>query len=659
MCKKKRFFERTAVLRAVIATAILVVFGVFQSAPIAQAGTMQPEDTVVVNSNDTSYGLSDPKELEAFLDEFLIEKMDKWHIPGLAIVLVQDGGVFFAKGYGYADLDKKKAVIPDKTIFRVGSVSKLFTATAVMQLFDQGLLRLDTDVNKYLKDFQLDGDYPEPVTMANLLTHSAGFRGGAIGSSIRNESEVMPLKDYLAAKRIPRALPPGQVINYSNYGYNLAGYVVEEVSGVLFAEYIDKNILRPLGMEQSSFSLTPHQAPELAKSYRFENGNYEVLPYEYGLSRPAPCGSLIGTATDMARFMIAHLQDGRYGDNQILNAETAREMHQQHFTNHPQLPGTCYGFYEYYGNNLRAILHDGDISDFSSRLFLMPDQNLGLFVCYNGGPSAFRMQLTTAFLNHYYPDKDQVTSPQPPADFGNQAGLFVGSYRSVKQDINALDKLRSITSLINIAAYDEGLIWTNTQSQWVEIKPLLFQYVEGKSRMAFRENSEGAITHLFLDLQQMPIAYERVAWYDMPTFTWSSLGFFSFVFLSSFAIWPIMHRIRNKRKEAAEGKQSYRLPRLLAISTVSLNFVFVIGFALFMLLFADILVYGVPCLIRALLVIPIITTILTAALLLFTLLAWRRGYWSLVERWHYSLVALTCIALVIWSYHWNLLGFHY
>ena len=652
--------KRLETSRAAIVAVVVILFGFNYSATIVRAGTAQHEDAAVVTSMTTSSGPSDPKELENFLDAFFQEKMDKRRIPGLAFVLVKDGQVFFSKGYGYADLEKKKAVIPDQTLFRVGSVSKLFTATAVMQLFEQGLLGLDTDVNKYLKHFQLDEDYPEPVTMASLLTHSAGFRGGAVGSSLRNESQVMTLQDYLMAKRKSRAMPPGQVINYSNYGFNLAGYIVEEVSGVPFAEYVDKNILRPLGMEQSSFDLDPDQVPELAKSYTFENGNYAVLPHDYGLCRPAPCGSLIGTAADMARFMIAHLQDGRYGDNQILNPETAREMHQQHFTNHAKLPGTCYGFYEYVGHNLRAIFHDGDISDFSSRLFLMPDQDLGLFVCYNGGPSGFRMELTTAFLNRYYPAEGQAASPQPPADFGNRAELFIGSYRSVAQDINSLDRLGSVSDLIEIAAYDKGLIWTNTQSQWVEVEPLLFQYAEDNTpRMAFREDGKGNITHLFLDLQQIPIAYERVAWYDRPTFTWSSLGLISLVFLSSFAVWPILYRIRSKRKEAGDGKQSYRLPRILAISTVALNSVFTIGWTLVMFLFIDELIYGVPPLIVALLVVPIVTTILTVALLLFTLLAWRHKYWSFVERLHYSLVAVTCAAFVVWLHHWNLLGFHF
>ncbi len=659
MHEKTQSLTKIQIHCPVSANIILILCSLLSSAIIAQATTIQHEDTLAIDRPITDHGPSDPKELETFLDKYLKEMMDEQRIPGLAFVLVKDGKIFFAKGYGYSDLEYQKAVVTDKTLFRVGSISKLFTATAIAQLCDQGLIRLDTDVNQYLKRFQLDNDYSKPVTIANLLTHSAGFRGAAIGSNIRDISEVKPLMEYVPMKKIPQALPPGQVINYSNYGYNLAGYLVEEISGIPFAEYIDKNILTPLDMKQSSFGQKPDQVPELAKSYVFKEGNYEILPPEYGRCWPAPCGSLIGTAADMAHFMIAHVQDGRYKDKRILNAETAREMHQQQFANHPQLPGTCYGFYEFYGNNLRAIMHDGDISGFSSRLFLLPDHDLGFFVCHNGGSSAFRMQLTTAFLNQYFPVEKDAAPPQPPADFGNRAESFVGSYRSVRQDIQHLDKIRSITELIKITSCDEGLIWTNTQSQWIEIDSLLFQYAHGKSRMAFRKDDEGNITHLFLDLQQIPLAYERVAWYDRPSVTWGSLGFFSFVFLSSYALWPILLRRRNKRKDIAEGKQLYRLPRRLAICTVALNLVFIVGFSLFMLYFADMLEYGVPFLVKALLVIPIITTILAAALLFYGLLVWSRGYWSLVERLHYSLVALTCTGLVIWCYNWNLLGFLY
>ncbi|HEY9672570.1 MAG TPA: serine hydrolase domain-containing protein, partial [Waterburya sp.] len=165
---------------------------------------------------------TDAQELEAFLDDFFAKEMVKEHVPGAAVALVKDGKIFFSKGYGYADLEKKIPVVPDKTLFRVGSISKLFTTTAVLQLVEQGKLKLDDDVNKYLKRFQVKNTYPKPVTIANLLTHTDGFDSGwGMGAFARRASEMTPLGDFLAKRLPPRILPPGEVFLYSDVGMNL------------------------------------------------------------------------------------------------------------------------------------------------------------------------------------------------------------------------------------------------------------------------------------------------------------------------------------------------------------------------------------------------------------------------------------------------------
>ena len=173
---------------------------------------------------------------------------------GAVFLLVKDGRVFFARGYGYSDLMKRTAVDPAKTVFRVGSVSKLFTATAVLQLAERGEVDLHTDVNRYLKTFQLEENFPAPVTLANLLTHTGGFDDRAIGIAARNAQDQAPLGEYLARSMPPRVRPPGEMYNYSSHGIALAGYIVETVSGQPFGEYVEKNILEPLEMRQSSFS---------------------------------------------------------------------------------------------------------------------------------------------------------------------------------------------------------------------------------------------------------------------------------------------------------------------------------------------------------------------------------------------------------------------
>ena len=274
---------------------------------------------------------------------------------------------------------------------------------------------------------------------------------------------------------------------------------------------------------------------------------------------------------------------------------------------------------------------------------------------YNSDRSSFRIELTTAFLKHYYPIQEQVVLPQPSVDFKDRAKRFIGSYRNIAWRLHSFDKLSSMSGIINIAASEEGLIWSNTQSKWVEIAPLLFQYAKGEARMAFREDSKGNITHLFLDVEQRPIAYEKLAWYDTPTFLWISSGFIGFVFLSACAIWPIMPRIRRRRKQPAESSRSARRASLLAILTVALNLLFIIGFTPSMFLFADKLVYGVPPVIIALLVIPIITTILTVGSPAPLAAIPCPPAWNLFERLHYSLITFTCMGFILWLHHWNLL----
>jgi CubicO group peptidase (beta-lactamase class C family) len=594
---------------------------------------------------------ADLKELESFLDDFIIKKMEEYHIPGVAFVLVKDGKIIVRKGYGYADLENKIPVKPDETIFRVGSISKLFTATAVMQLCEQGRIDLKADVNKYLKLFKLENNYPEPVTMANLLTHTAGFRGRAIGSMTRSESDRIPLGEFLAANMPPRSLPPGRYISYSNDGFYLAGYLVEEISGVPFAQYVADHILHPLGMEKSSFLLPPHLMPNLAKGYSCVNGNYQSVPIEFSKLLSSPAGSLISTADDMARFMIAHLQGGRYQDRRILNENTCREMQRQQFTNDSRLPGTCYGFYEYQGYNQRAILHDGDVSGFSSRLFLLPDRNMGFFICNNNGNSIVRMELTDSLMSHYYPLPKESVPSKPAADIKSPHKRLAGSYRSLRFGLDSFDKFESANALLNIS--DRQI------NSWIELEPRLFQVPKSKTRFVFREDGEGNITHLFIDAQQMPMSYERVALYDTATFLWVPLGFILLVFLSACVVWPMMHHIRRKRKQSVEMSRSARHARLLAIVTVALNLMFFACFTPSMFLLNDEFVYGLPFVIKALLVIPIATTLLAIGLPVFALLAWKYRWWSFVERLHYSLVAFACIGLVLWLYHWNWLGFQY
>jgi CubicO group peptidase (beta-lactamase class C family) len=213
-------------------------------------------------------------------------------------------------------------------------------------------------------------------------------------------------------------MPPGEFISYSNHGYTLLGYIVELISGIPFDQYVDQNVLKPLGMTRSSFHQPPRSnlLSEMAVGYVFRDGIYQPVPLDY--VNDAPAGALT-TATDMARFMIVHLEDGRLGDIRVMDGATTAEMHRQHFTPHPKLPGICYGLWEYFANNQRAIQHDGGWTGFYSLLFLLPEHHLGFFVASNSldlqdsSQQSLGEELTRRFLNRYYPAEATVRSAVP------------------------------------------------------------------------------------------------------------------------------------------------------------------------------------------------------------------------------------------------------
>jgi CubicO group peptidase (beta-lactamase class C family) len=429
-------------LIAIIALRILFcaafTASVVSAEDIYVGGPFEPDQVVI--SALQQQGPSDSQELEAFLDGVFAVLLDAHHIPGATVAVVKDGELLFAKGYGYADLEKRKPVDPDKTLFRIASVSKLLTWTAVMQLAEQGKVNLSEDINTYLTDFKIPDTYPEPITLAHLMTHTAGFEERFINTFSHGPEGLEPLGVFLATNMPARVRPPGELAAYSNYGASLAGYIVEEVSGIPFEEYVEEHIYTPLEMHHSTFRqpLPPELAPDMAVGYTYENGVYRAEEFLYDIN--APAGSMSATATDMAKFMIAHLQDGRYVDTRILNESTAKEMHRQHFTHDPRINGMCYGFIEGNYNNQRIIYHTGGLIYFKSLLMLLPEQDVGLFVSFNspdGGKA--QTELKQAFIDRYYPVPD-APAPQPPSDFHKRVKQFTGSYKSTRSSYTTYEK---------------------------------------------------------------------------------------------------------------------------------------------------------------------------------------------------------------------------
>ncbi len=397
----------------------------------------------------------DRRELETFLDAFFAQQLAELHIPGAAVAVVQDGQILACKGYGLAEVEGSAPVDAQETVLRIGSISKLFVATAVMQLVEQGRLDLHADVNRYLTTFQIHDRYREPVTLAHLLTHTAGF--GDAWSNTTDPTAIRPLGTYLAAHMPPRFVSPGQIISYSSHGYALAGYVVQEVTGIPFDQYVQRHILQPLGMEHSGYLLSPPFPQGLATGYVYQNGAYVPQPVDYDDDYPG--GSLASTAADMARFMIAHLAGGCGEQGCILGPETIAEMHRQQFTHHPQLPGWTYGFQEEFLPGGRAIGHSGGIRGFTSDLALLPEHGVGYFLSANiesmGGAGP---RLLTAFEEQFMA---RFFTPEPAAQPGplqeDLSGL-AGQYRYTRYYRHTVLKIDVLAQDLSVVVSGDGLV---------------------------------------------------------------------------------------------------------------------------------------------------------------------------------------------------------
>ena len=609
-------------------------------------------------------GAIEPQDLATFLDDVVPAQLEANHVPGAAVSVVQDGQLVLAKGYGLADRERGVPVAADRTVFRVGSVGKAVTGTTVMQLVEQGKLDLHADVNTYLTEFKVPATYPQPITLAHLLTHTAGFEDKA-GVVARTPADLRPLGAFLAETLPARVRPPGELAAYSNHGAALAGYIVEQVSGLPFDRYVEERIFAPLEMRRSTTRqpLPADLAADLAAGYTYEDGAYQLGDFEY--LQGAPAGSMSATATDMAKFMVAHLQAGRYGEARILQPATAAEMQRRQFGHDPRLSGLTYGFKEMSRNGQRLVWHGGNTTLFQGVLVLLPDHNLGLFVTYNGaGGSTPRMELVNAFVDRYFPAP--AADPAPAVTPAQSVDRVVGSYWPTRSRYTTWTKLRGLLEPVRVSATPEGYLSVSgpvsldaavRKARWVEVEPFVFRRVDGQERLVFRTDARGRVAHLFVD--NFPImAFTRLAWYETPTVQIGLLLGSLLLFLSALVAWPLgglVARWRRRRRPAGTPG-GWRPAAWLLLAMSGLNLVFVAGFALeFLEQVAR--PYEVSATILALLVLPLVTSVLTVGMVAAAVLAWRRRSWNLAARLHYSLVTLAALAFVWWLNYWNLLGY--
>ncbi|MEQ9394338.1 serine hydrolase domain-containing protein [Haliea sp.] len=599
--------------------------------------------------------VTDPAVVEAFVNGAVKPLMEREHSPSGVVAVMKDGELVFAKGYGYIDVERRIPVDAATSLFRPGSISKLFTWVAVMQLVEQGRLNLDVDVNQYLESFEVEDSWPgQPVTLRHILTHTAGFEDGALGYLIINDVErIMPLAESMKRYQPKRVNPPGEHVAYSNWATALAGLIVANVSGLEFNAYVQKHIFDVLGMERSTFvePLPVELEAGMAKAYRREAGRYVELNYEI-ISNFGPAGAAAVTALDMARFARALLNDGAWEGRRILRAETLRQMLEEGFSHDPRVHGMGLGFIQYaYGyEGLEIFGHDGGTTVFASHFGMSHSEDFMLFSSFSGpGGGPTHRAFVEAFYDNFFPPAQPVV--EPPADFAERAAKYAGTYNSYRSSFTKIEALMRMIGGTPVRPMDDNTLLVGDQ-RFVELEPNLFREVEDTGRIAFQQDEKGAVVGFVVDGFGVMQMY-RAPWYESKGVVFPLLGLALLVCIG--VCLRLCYQWSLYRESVADAKARWRASVAVAVS--NLLFFLLAGIAISA--GTQALTWELPTLLKVALVFPLLATLAGFWQLYLTVQLWRLDAGNVWYKMRFSTVTLAALFLIWFYYYWNLWGFNY
>jgi CubicO group peptidase (beta-lactamase class C family) len=602
-------------------------------------------------------------DLQAFFDGIIPMQLERSDIAGASVLVMKDGNVLLQKGYGYADEKKKTPVDPVTTIFRLASISKLFTWVSVMQLEEQGKLDLDTDVNRYL-DFQIRLAFGQPITLRNLMTHTGGFEEESRDIIIVDPKWKISLRDFLITNQPKRLFPPGKIPAYSNYGVGLASYIVQRISGEPFEQYVEEHIFAPLGMTHSTFYQPPPKAFPATPSEGYR-GDTEESPVGFEIFNPVGAGGLSSTAADMGRFGQALLNGGELDGKRILKPETLAAMWTPQFQASPQLPPQCMGFYQTWRNDLRWIGHEGDLIAFHSLFFVEPKEKLLLFVSYNsaGSSKKARLEIVNMFSDRYYPsDKKQAFVSLPRNELIAIEGTYQSTRRadSTKLAVGNLFEQRTATVDKDGVLHFEGVKdLRGHPMKWKPVSKDLWEGIDEQQPLFTIRDEPGEVVRLAFDFPG--VQAERVPWYENGKLVLSAVG--GSLGILGLVVFATLLRtgkriFLRKRPRPAPQPGTHWLPfvsKLAAWVWVALLGSIFIFFAVA----GDDMNPPTPAWDKWFYLVNAVTA-LALFLGLFAVISgirvWRRSELRRITKVKFSLVALACLILGWFAIHWNIIG---
>lgn len=532
----------------------------------------------------------DKTGVDAWLDGYMPFALNTSDIPGAVIVVVKDGQILTARGFGYADVDKRTPVDPLRTLFRPGSVSKLVTWTAVMQLVEQGKIDLDADINTYL-DFRIAPHGDKPITMRNVMTHTAGFEEAVKYLIVYDKGDAKPLGLLLKSWVPERIFDAGATPAYSNYATSLAGYIVERVSGQSFDDYVEQHVFAPLEMRTASFRqpLPAALAPLMATGY--------IKPGEPSLGfeivNSAPAGALSASGADMANFMIAHLAGGEFNGRRILSSATAATMHDSPLDKVAKstligpLNRMELGFFETNVNGRDVIAHLGDTEAFHTSLHLFMREGVGLYLSVNSGgrPGAsntLRGAVFHDFADRYFPAQGAPDGRVDADTAKRHAQMMVGTWQSSRRSESNIFALFSLLGQVKVHTGPKGelvipaLLGPNERPrEWVEIAPFVWRDRNGHDRLAAQVEND-KVVRWSMDFMSPFMVLDRIPAGTNGAWLLPALGAAVLVLLLTFVALPAGWIVRRRHKLAYPHTGAAR-KTVLAMQLAALASLIVLG----------------------------------------------------------------------------------
>jgi len=572
------------------------------------------QDSILLPSNQS---------ISIFLNDFNSKKVDLSKTPGWSTAVYMENSIDMTKSYGYTSTEKVD-LVNGNSVFRLASVSKIFTAIAVMQQVEKGKLSLSENIQSYLS---VDLGLKYPITLKHLLTHTAGFEDKFYGDSSRNEEGLQDLGEHLKNFLPTQVYEPGKIIAYSNYGNALAAFVVESVTNVSFWKYVEDSILKPLHMEDSGYLLNSKLKNNLVSGYDMKKNKLVKQPYSWVHRYPA--SSIMSTSNDMLKLIKALLNDGTEKKGAILSKESINTMFSPHFYQNKELPPMSLTWMPLVGKNIEnGYWHDGSMLGYFSTLVILPEKKAGFFITCNS-----RYRDITGILKHEYVDflfnspndsNETKTLSIPFEDFS-------GSYVRSRKNYTTFEKMSSLTKdPLILSKSSEGIVWKDNV-----YKPFAAnKFISNKGyKLIFEKNEYNTLLHV--SIGGVPITYIKQHFFETSSFQFSTI----IGLLSLMLILLIVNVYQYFKKK-----------KFLWIILHQFTLIVFFSFTFYLLsnISSTNIRFGEIMSLKILLIFPLLSIV-------FLFLSLRKFNKNIV----YLMSLTVSILTLVWAYYWNVLGWNF